>query len=203
MGSMIDAVKGAIDDVNSTGKITAEKPSSGAAGAQTADNSLPDPTPAAKVALGVLVVVAVLIAWLVAKHKPFEPSSEHVADFALFAAYYVVAQVIATAMTFLAPVLPFWGPPKGVPSTDKPARAAYLKADRALLVVGVSLVAAVLVSCLFGLYFLRAVGMKEISLEVDAMATGILIAGGAKPLHDFVALIQNQTSPKTKTSTED
>jgi hypothetical protein len=41
----------------------------------------------------------------------------------------------------------------------------------------------------------------EASNTIDAIATGLVIAGGAKPLQDFIALIQNQTTPKTKTAT--
>ena len=36
---------------------------------------------------------------------------------------------------------------------------------------------------------------------VDCFFTGLTIAGGTKPLHDFISLLQNKNAPKTGTGT--
>ena len=84
--------------------------------------------------------------------------------------------------------------------TDAKAKAAQIKADRAKIMLGVAAVLGVGASCAFGLFFLRAVGMGA-SHTVDSFFTGITIAAGTKSLHDFISLVQNQTTPKTGTGT--
>jgi hypothetical protein len=77
-------------------------------------------------------------------------------------------------------------------------KAAQIKADRADVALGLAAVLGVAASCGFGLFFLKAVGMHP-SHTIDSFFTGITIAAGTKPLHDFISLIQNQTTPKTGT----
>lgn len=186
---------------NSTGKITATAPPSGAE-ASKADNTLPDPTRLAKIGLAVLILVGVALAIVLNAARatpstPFKPSQTGTANFALFAGFYVAAQVIVAVMALFGPLLPPWGPPTSV--TDPTAKAAQTKADRVVLVLGFSTVLGVAASCAFGLFFLAAIGMHA-SHTVDAIATGLVVAGGAKPLQDFITTLQNQTTPKTGTA---
>jgi hypothetical protein len=76
---------------------------------------------------------------------------------------------------------------------------AHVKADRAKLTLGVASVLGVAVSAGFGLFFLSAIGI-DVSHTVDTLITGVLIAAGTKPLHDFIDLLQDQNNPKTGTT---
>lgn len=179
-----------------TGKVTATEPVAG-----KADNTLPDPTNVAKWTLFGLAVVAVLLAIIlnVAGATPkelFEPADIKEANFALFAGFYVAAQVIAAVLLVIGPFLPFWGPPSDVEGAA--AKAAQTKADRGVLLLGLGAVGGVVLSCTLGLFFLRAVGMN-VSPTVDAIFTGAVLAGGAKPLSDFVKVLQNKNAPTTGT----
>lgn len=40
----------------------------------------------------------------------------------------------------------------------------------------------------------------HVSRTIDAIFTGATLAGGVKPLHDFIALIQNKDAPATATA---
>ena len=199
------------------GKITAEPadappaapaPPAGAATSDTADKSLPDPTSLAKKALLGLIVSAAIVAlvfnWFEWTGEPFKPAAQGDANFALFAGFYVGAQVIAALMALVSPLLPPWPPPKDPSDPTKrvtgEVAAAYLKSDRSALVLGLSAVAGVAASCAFGLFFLTAIGM-QVSNTVDTFFTGLVIAGGAKPLHDFIGLVQKPTNPTTGTGT--
>jgi hypothetical protein len=183
---------------SSTGKVTAEPAEPG-----KGDNTLPDPTNTAKWCAFGLVVAALLLAlvlnWLgatPAKGQVLDASTETTANFALFAGFYVAAQVLAAVLLFVSPFVPFWKPPTDV--TDKTAKAAQTKADRAVLLLGLGAVGGVALSCTLGLFFLEAVGMHA-SHTVDAIFTGATLTGGAKPLSDFVKLIQNKGAPTTGT----
>jgi hypothetical protein len=179
-----------------------------------ADNSLPDPTGLAGTIAFLLFVVAVVLAVVLnaagATADEFDPSSNAAADFALFAGFYVAAQVIERVMEFVAPVLPPGDPAAWLKNRfalgtgfdkikdDRPAMAAQIKADRGKLVLGVAVIFGVLASCLFGLFFLKAIGM-HVSHTVDSILTGITIAAGTKPLHDFITSLQNNNTPTTTT----
>jgi hypothetical protein len=185
------------------------------------DKSLPDPTfLAALLTLGLFAVAVVvgvaLNCWLHATAKPFDPSLKSTANFALFAGFYVGAQVIERLMEFVAPVLPPGGPTKWLSLkwalggrkdylkkilADDAAMTAQIKADRAKLALGVAAVLGVFASCKFGLFFLSAIGMNGISHTVDSIVTGIVIAAGTKPLHDFITSLQNTNTPATPTGT--
>jgi hypothetical protein len=52
--------------------------------------------------------------------------------------------------------------------------------------IGVAALFGVGASCGFGLFFLAAIGMR-VSHTVDSFFTGVTIAAGTKPLHDFMS----------------
>jgi hypothetical protein len=179
-----------------TGKVTATESTP-----TNSDQTLPDPTNTAKWFLFGLALLAVLTAlvlnWLKVTPPPgqtFNPSENSVANFALFAGFYIAAQVIAGVLAVLGPMLPPWQPPTGVQGGA--AKAAQTKADRGVLLLGLGALGGVALSCTLGLFFLKAVGM-HVSHTVDAIFTGAALAGGAKPLHDFIALTQNKNAPTT------
>jgi hypothetical protein len=186
---------------NKTGKITATAPT-GAAGE---DSSLPDATRTARWFLFFCIVAALIVAIVVNcadwATRPFNPSKVEAANFALFAGFYVAAQVIERLMELVSPLLPIWGLPDGF-STDEKVRAAQVKADRAKAVLGLATLAGVAASAGFGLYFLSAVGIAVPRMP-DIFFTGLIIAAGTKPLHDFISTLQNKNSPTTGTATSD
>ncbi|MEA2439892.1 MAG: hypothetical protein QOH76_1316 [Thermoleophilaceae bacterium] len=197
---------------NSQGTITAVSPpapGAGGGGAPAApvsvDNSLPDATRVARIYLALFLLLAIVVAliWNAAgTGEPFKPSMSKEANFALFSGFYVAAQVIERLLELVAPLMPTFLPGWTMPPTvtGESARAAQVKADRAKVVLGIGALAGVAASAAFGLYFLRAVGI-DCSRTVDVLATGITIAGGTKPLHDFITSIQNKNTPKTGTGT--
>jgi hypothetical protein len=180
------------------------------------DTSLPDPTLRAGLLTAALFILAIALAIVLNAAKAtadeFNPASAGNANFALFAGFYVAAQVIERIMEFVAPVLPPGDPKawlrKALRKRDDVAKlladdaavAAQIKADRAKLALGVAAVLGVLASCLLGLFFLKAIGM-HVSHTVDSILTGITIAAGTKPLHDLITNLQNKSSPTTKTTT--
>jgi hypothetical protein len=166
-----------------------------------ADNSLPDPTAKALQALGVLVVIAAVIAVVMnaagLTGRPFTPPGGTV-NFSIFAGLYAGAQILERAMEFIVPFLPV-----AVPATGTPAeKVAQVKADRAKWALGVTFVFGVLISCGFGLFLLETIGIHSGSNTLDSLVTGLLIGAGTKPLHDFISTLQNQSSPKTGTTVE-
>jgi hypothetical protein len=182
---------------NEPGKIVAVPPT---AAADAGDRTLPDPTRYARLFLAAMLAVAVVVAviWndVASTHRPFAPSRTRTADFALFAGFYVGAQLIERVLELVSPLLPFWR----VPGPDGSAvKAAHVRADRAKATLGVATVLGVILSCGLGLYFLAAVGIHA-ARTIDVLATGVTIAAGTKPLHDFITLLQNQSSPGTGTS---
>jgi hypothetical protein len=181
-------------------KATAPGDADGGAG----DKTLPDPTLLAKIVLVALFASALLVAivmnalgWTAI---PFDPSKNATANFALFAGFYVAAQVLERLLQLVSPLLPWpwWPLPKSM--TDPKVKAAQLKADRGYVTLGVAAVLGVAASCGFGLFFLSAIGISAPN-TVDSLLTGITIAAGTKPLHDFITLLQNQNAPTTGTTT--
>jgi hypothetical protein len=179
-------------------------PPGGGGGSGNADKSLPDPTRAAKVTLAVLLACAVGLAILLnafgLTSRAFVPAKEGVADFALFAGFYVAAQVIERLLEVASPLLPFWPP---APGDDPTVQAAHTKADRATVVLGLATLAGVAASCGFGLYFLAAIGMTSVSHSIDAIVTGLTVGAGTKPLHDLITSIQSKSTPTTGTGVQD
>lgn len=178
-----------------TGKIKSTDPTEDPGGK---DNSLPDPTNKATLWLAILVLLAGLLAiglnefeWT---NQPFTPSATATATFALFAGFYVAAQVIERLMQLISPFVPWWPPPTS--ATSAAVRAAQTKADRGTVALGIAAVLGVGASAAGGLYFLTAIGM-HVNRLVDIFITGIVIAAGTKPLHDFITLLQKPTSPET------
>jgi hypothetical protein len=174
-----------------------------------ADNTLPDPTRVAKWTVVGIVVVAIVATIIInaaglAKSGTgvFKASEEEKANFALFAGFYVLAQVIAAALAVISPALPPWTVTAGGDGSGSGAAvAAQIKADRGVLQLALAALVGAILSCVFGLYFLQAVGIHA-SNTVDALFTGATVAGGAKPLHDFIGIISNKKAPTTGTSGE-
>jgi hypothetical protein len=189
---------------NKLGKIKASSPAADGAGdgggaATSADTSLPDPTLFAALSLLGLLLAAIALAAILdatgATTKAFLPNVKTSANFGIFAAFYVVAQGIERLLELVSPAVPLgWE----VPDLTGTAKAAQIKADRAAIMLGIAAVLGVGASCGFGLYLLQAIGM-DTPLWIDAFFTGITIAAGTKPLHDFISLLQNQTTPQTGT----
>ena len=178
-----------------TGKIKATDPTDEPGGK---DNSLPDPTHKATLWLAIFVLLAALLAIVLNEagwtNQPFTPSADAAATFALFAGFYVAAQVIERLMQLVSPFLPWWPPPKS--ATNAAVKAAQTKADRGTVSLGIAALLGVGSSAAGGLYFLTAIGM-HVNRLVDIFITGIVIAAGTKPLHDFITLLQKPTSPET------
>jgi hypothetical protein len=166
-----------------------------------ADSALPDPTRYAQGSLAALLVIAAILAVVLnaldLTTKEFKPSDTTTANFGLFAAFYVGAQVIERVLQLVSPLLPPWKMPDTLSPTEK---AAQVKADRADIALGLAAVLGVAMSAGFGLFFLKAIGMHT-TTTIDILLTGIVIAAGTKPLHDFIGYLQGQTAPKTKTTT--
>lgn len=180
--------------------------------ADEGDKSLPDPTTAAKCVLAGLLAAAVGLAIIANTAKwtgtPFRPAKEGSAEFALFASFYVVAQVIERLMELVTSFLPWprWKPPTALladlsSEATKTVTASYLKADRATVALGVATILGVTASFLFGLYFLQSVGISA-SHTVDVAVTGMTIGAGTKPLHDLITSLQNKSTPTTGTTTD-
>ncbi len=168
--------------------------------ADNTDQSLPDASGRARwVLFGLLVLAAgVALIWNgVGKigAPAFTPTVGGF-NFSLFAAFYAAAQIIERLMELAVPLLPIPLPQVQDPS----ARAAQVKADRGKIVLGLAALLGVAVSCGFGLLFLQTIGIKAPSNTIDTLATGLLIAAGTKPLHDFISLLQNQNTPTTGTT---
>ena len=167
------------------------------------------PTDGTKAHLGVkIAALVVLVGSLVycllgaglAKWCHAQPFQVDLANFALFAAFIVVAGAIERFLEPLAAALPPWG------NTEAE------KADRALLLGSVALIIGMIVSSVFGLYFLEAIGVKigaqtgsgnaaKIVLKTDGdkllrgldiFITALIITGGTKPLHDMISSIEKK-----------
>lgn len=158
-------------------------------------------TPARVIALVVLVgallyclFLAGLAEW---NHEPFQVN---LANFALFAAFIVVAGAIERFLEPISKVMPPFG--------SSPAN----KADRALLLGGLALIVGIVVSSVFGLYFLAAIGVQvgeqvatgaqpvvelrdtgdKLLRGLDIFVTALIITGGTKPLHDLIKSIEKR-----------
>jgi hypothetical protein len=181
--------------------VKAEATTAAGAGEAGGDTSLPDPSPAAKKFLAAMLAVALVVTWVCSwrgwVRQPFVPSTDPGGlNFVLFAGFYIGAQVIERLMELLSPFLPFWGF-DGV--TDSTVKAAHIKADRAVMSLGLATLLGVGASCGFGLYFLKATGISS-PATLDLFLTGVVIAAGTKPLHDFISGLQNKNAPETKTT---
>lgn len=162
-----------------------------------ADQSLPDPSVRARALLAVLLGVAAVVAVAMnAGHVTalaFAPPKGEI-SFSLFAGFYAGAQIIERLMELVAPLLPSF-PPAGAVGN---VRAAHVKADRAKLTLGVAAVLGVAASAAFGLSSWASSASTR-ATRIDTLVTGILIASGTKPLHDFITLLQKPNTPPTGT----
>ena len=108
--------------------------------ADNADKTLPDPSATARLVLFTLIVTALglaaLMNWQGWTGKPFTPATNTTANFALFAGFYVAAQVIERLMQLVSPLVP-----NLTTFTNKDTdatKAAQTKADRAPVVLGIA-----------------------------------------------------------------
>ncbi len=142
------------------------------------------------------------------------------ANFALFAAFIVVAGAIERFIQPLTAILPPFKKKAGAeedgekkPSKeDEEKEEEEFKADRTLVAYGIALIVGIAVSSSFGLYFLETMGV-EIGTEVtsgdtvswvlhgagdkalrglDIFITALIITGGTKPLHDMITSIEKK-----------
>jgi hypothetical protein len=180
--------------------LTVENTAAAPAGA-VPDTSLPDPSIRALKILGASLFLAAFIAIVMnatsLTGKTIDPPAASNFQFTIFAAFYAAAQIIERLMEFISPFLKGdLAGPNG-PLTGA-AAVAQTKADRAKQALGIASVAGVLAANAFGLYLLSLVGIQT-SNTIDAFATGLVIAAGTKPLHDFISLLGSQGAPKTVT----
>lgn len=158
--------------------------------------SLPDPTLWAKGIALLLLIVAVVVALLLNKsgHKPFDPVKSSQAptggNFGVFAGFFIGTTIIERLLELVSPLVPVW-PPFWPPwGETAPADVPKKKADRGYVMLGF---ATLLGTCLcggLGLYFLRTVGVMDVSKGVDIFFSGLLIAGGTKALHELIKSLE-------------
>jgi hypothetical protein len=187
--------------VDETTQVKSPKPDPG----QNSDVEEPSPLKGAEIAhswakLAALITLVVGLLYCVflaglagwSHGAPFQVD----ANFALFAGFIVVAGAIERLLEPLLVALP---PneqkldPKKPEIKEENERA---KADRTLLAYAISLVVGIIVSSLFGLYFLEAIGV-DISGDkalrgLDIFVTALIITGGTKPLHDMITSIEKK-----------
>jgi len=99
--------------------------------------------------------------------------------FILFTGFYVAAQAVERLLEFVLP------PGQGTPKA---------KADRTVIVAGFALVLGVALSLALGLRFISAIGVGSPARWLDVFVTGLVIAGGTKPLHDLIGTIEKAKS---------
>jgi hypothetical protein len=123
------------------------------------------------VAYGLLAVGIVIAILVNGKGSSFVPKQ----GFVLFTGFYVAAQAVER---FLELVLPGG---QGTPQA---------KSDRAMIVGGIAFLLGVGLSLTLGLRFLSAVQVAAPPRWLDVFVTGLVIAGGTKPLHDLIGSIE-------------
>jgi hypothetical protein len=155
-------------------------------------------TAAATLAVGLAYCVlgAGLAGW--SHDAPFQLD----ANFALFAGFIVVAGAIER---LLEPVLVVVPPYEERPDPHKPEikeENERAKADRTLLAYAISLIVGILVSSIFGLYFMEAIGAQisgdKVLRGLDVFITALIITGGTKPLHDVITSIEKKKESLAK-----
>jgi hypothetical protein len=164
----------AVPDVVSDSLAAAEELARSARDAAKSPPASGPPSRTGIVAAAVLLLVALVLSLLPwGDETGFMPTS----DFKLFAGFYIVAQALERLLEVFARVF-------------VPGSTATDKGDRAIVLGGISVVAAVIASKALGLYFLAAVGVDEPHRGVDAFVTGLLVGGGTKALHDLILRIE-------------
>ncbi len=129
-------------------------------------------TVGARVVAYILLLVGLALAILVkGEAAAFVPKQ----GFVLFTGFYVAAQAVERLIEFVLP-------PGG--------ESAQAKADRAIVVGGIALLLGIALSLILGLRFLSAVEVQSPPRWLDVFVTGLVIAGGTKPLHDLIGTIE-------------
>src|SRR6266851_4983076 len=96
-------------------------------------------------------------------------------DFNRFAAFYVAAQAIERLVEVFSPLVPPYGDD------------AATKKTRTLVFGAITFLVGVAVARWTGLLFLQAIGWTSPSSWLDVIATGLVLSGGTKALHDLIA----------------
>jgi hypothetical protein len=120
------------------------------------------------------LIIALTISFAGHTTPGFMPS----ADFSRFAAFYIVAQAIERFVEIFAHLVPPYGDD------------AATKADRALVLGAVTLLAGAIVARVSGLLFLQTIGWTSPASGVDVFVTALVITAGSKALHDLISNIQ-------------
>jgi hypothetical protein len=120
------------------------------------------------------LIVALVISFAGHASAGFTPS----ADFSRFAAFYIVAQSIERFVEIFAHLVPPYGDD------------AATKADRALVLGALTLVAGAVVVRVSGLLFLQTIGWTSPASGVDVFVTALVITAGTKALHDLITNIK-------------
>ncbi len=151
--------------------------------------------------------------------KSHNPPFQSSVDFALFAAFIVVAGALERFMEPVMLILPPYAKKEAAKKEEGDSEAetpeqrkAREKADRVLVAFGIAVLAGIFVSSLFGLYFLETMGIKLGAMEgtgasakwvfdstgdkllrgLDVFITALIITGGTKPLHDMITSIEKK-----------
>jgi hypothetical protein len=139
--------------------------------APPAEPAVPASRGARLVAYALLAVGLVLAIFVKGKGAAFMPKE----GFVLFTGFYVAAQAIERVLEIVLP--PGAGTAQG-------------KADRSLVMSGIAFVLGIGASLALGLRFLTAVEVGSPPRWLDVFITGLVIAGGTKPLHDLIGTIE-------------
>jgi hypothetical protein len=138
-------------------------------------------------------------------------------NFALFAAFIVIAGAIERFLEPLLVVLPPYEKRSDSGATEVEKTVIKegnerAKADRALLAYCIALVVGIVVSSVFGFYFLETMGVsigmpqgtgatakwvfandgEKVLRGLDIFITALIITGGTKPLHDMITSIEKK-----------
>jgi hypothetical protein len=137
-------------------------------------------TPPARWVAMALLVVGLALAYLIPeKDATFKPAE----GFGILAGFYIAAQAIERLLELL---------PAGLGSKQA-------KANRAVIFPGIGFILAVLLAEWLGLFYIQAIGVTDLSRNVDIIVTALAIGGGTKPLHDGIKRIEKakETPPST------
>jgi hypothetical protein len=141
-----------------------------------------------------MLLAAAAIAFIVGDGgtAPFFQPSEW---FILLAGFYVAAQAVERLLQPLAEIIP----PRAQSGAGKAVENLRAKNDRAIILLGLACLAGVALSAGAGLYFLDAISAsKEPPRGLDIFVTGLIIAGGTKPLHDLISRIEKSKEKAEK-----
>lgn len=170
-----DAIKAIKDAPKATRGALGPPATPAGAAAPAAEATVPVSGGARVVAYALLAAGLVLAIAVEGKSPEFMPKE----GFVLFTGFYVAAQAIERLLEIAVP------PGEGT---------AQGKADRSLVMAGIALVLGVGASLALGLRFLTAIEVGNSPVWLDTFVTGLVIAGGTKPLHDLIGTIEKAKS---------